>query len=65
MEYAPSPADRVARSTVPHAVERSATEMVDVICNPPEGWKGRPREEGERKRSEPEASHEVDGRSAR
>ena len=37
MEYSPSLADRVARSTATHTVEEIAAEIVDVIRNPPEG----------------------------
>ena len=37
MDYSPSLADRVARSTATHTVEEIATEIVDVIRNPPEG----------------------------
>ena len=36
MEYSPSLADRVARSTATHTVEEIATEIVDVIRRPPE-----------------------------
>ena len=37
MGYAPSLADRVARSTGTYTVEEIAAEIVDVIRNPPEG----------------------------
>ena len=37
MNYSPSLADRVARSTATHTVEEIAAEIVDVIRNPPEG----------------------------
>ena len=37
MGYAPSLADRVARSTATHTAEEIAAEIVDVIRNPPEG----------------------------
>ena len=37
MDYSPPLADRVARSTATHTVEEIATEIVDVIRNPPEG----------------------------
>ena len=37
MDYAPSLADRVARSTGTHTVEEIAAEIVDVIRNPPDG----------------------------
>ena len=37
MEFSPSLADRVARSTATHTVEEIAAEIVDVIRNPPEG----------------------------
>ena len=37
MEYSPSLADRVARSTATHTVEEIAVEIVDVIRTPPEG----------------------------
>ena len=37
MDYSPSLADRVARSTGTHTVEEIAAEIVDVIRNPPEG----------------------------
>ena len=37
MEYSPSLAGRVARSTATHTVEEIASEIVDVIRNPPEG----------------------------
>ena len=37
MEYSPSLADRVARTTATHTVEVIAAEIVDVIRNPPEG----------------------------
>ena len=36
MDYSPSLADRVARSTATHTVEEIAAEIVDVIHNPPE-----------------------------
>ena len=36
MEYSPSLADRVARSTATHTVEEIAAEIVDVIRNTPE-----------------------------
>ena len=36
MEYSPSLADRVARSTATHTVEETTAEIVDVIRNPPE-----------------------------
>ena len=36
MDYAPSLAGRVARSTATHPVEEIAAEIVDVIQNPPE-----------------------------
>ena len=36
MDYSPSLADRVARSTATHTVEEIAAEIVDVIRNPPE-----------------------------
>ena len=36
MDYSPSLADRVARSTAMHTVEEIAAEIVDVIENPPE-----------------------------
>lgn len=35
MDYSPSLADRVARSTATHTVEEIAAEIVDVIHNPP------------------------------
>ena len=37
MDYSPSLADRVARSTATHTVEEIAAEIVDVIRNPTEG----------------------------
>ena len=37
MDYSPSLADRVARSTATHTVEEIAAEIVDVIRNPSEG----------------------------
>ena len=37
MDYSPSLADRVARSTATHTVEEIAGEIVDIIRNPPEG----------------------------
>ena len=37
MDFAPSLADRVARSTGTYTVEEIAAEIVDVIRNPPEG----------------------------
>ena len=36
MEYSPSLADRVARSTATHTVEEISAEIVDVIRNTPE-----------------------------
>ena len=36
MDYSPSLADRIARSTATHTVEEIAAEIVDVIRNPPE-----------------------------
>ena len=36
MDYSPSLADRIARSTSSHTVEEIAAEIVDVILNPPE-----------------------------
>ena len=36
MDYSPSLADRVARSTATHTVEEIAAEIVDVIRNPPQ-----------------------------
>ena len=39
MDYSPSLADRVARSTATHTVEEIAAEIVDVIRNPRESWK--------------------------
>lgn len=35
LEYSPSLADRVARSTATHTVEEIAAEIVDVVRNPP------------------------------
>ncbi|MEX0921440.1 MAG: toll/interleukin-1 receptor domain-containing protein [Rhodovibrionaceae bacterium] len=35
MDYSPSLADRLARSTTTHTVEEIAAEIVDVILNPP------------------------------
>ena len=35
MDYSPSLADRVARSTATHTVEEIAVEIVNVIRNPP------------------------------
>ena len=37
MDYSPSLADRVARSTATHTVEEIAAEIIDVIRNPSEG----------------------------
>ena len=37
MDYSPSLADRIARSTATHTVEEIAAEIVDVIRNPPAG----------------------------
>ena len=37
MDYSPSLADRVARSTATHTVEEIAAEIVDVIQDPPQG----------------------------
>ena len=37
MNYSPSLADRVARSTATHTVEEIAAEIVDVVQNPPKG----------------------------
>ena len=37
MNYSPSLADRIARSTATQTVEEIAAEIVDVIRNPPEG----------------------------
>ena len=37
MDYSPSLADRIARSTATHTVEEIAAEIVDVIRNPSEG----------------------------
>ena len=37
MDYSPSLADRVARSTATHTIEEIAAEIVDVIRNPSEG----------------------------
>ena len=37
MDYSPSLADRVARSTGTHTLEEIAAEIVDVIRNPPQG----------------------------
>ena len=37
MDYSPSLADRVARSTATHTVEEIAAEIVDVIQDPPKG----------------------------
>lgn len=37
MDYSPSLADRVARSTATHTVEEIAAEIIDVIRNPPRG----------------------------
>ena len=37
MDYSPSLADRIARSTATHTVEEIAAEIVDVIRNPPGG----------------------------
>ena len=37
MDYSPSLADRLARNTATQTVQEIATEIVDVILNPPEG----------------------------